>query len=55
MFSVRNIGLVGATVMGAEDRTLVDYNVLGFRCLLAVRMCALLAADAAVARDWPEA
>ena len=48
-------GLVGATVMGAEDRTLMDYNVLGFRCLLAVRMCALLAADAAVARDWPEA
>jgi hypothetical protein len=47
--------LIGATLRGAGDRTLVDYNVLGFRCLLAVRMCALLAEDAAVARDWPEA
>jgi hypothetical protein len=43
--------LVGAALGGGTGRTLVDYNVWGFRCVLAVRMCALLAEDAIAVRD----
>lgn len=43
--------VVRAALRGARDRTVVDYNVLGFRCLLVVRMCALLAEDATAVRD----